>query len=139
MALLSTCPVQRAQTYRANPLPGADPAGPRVNLIRNAIESTTEEGVARLRRLWLRTGLERDGVMRIAAEDSGIGLDAATLSRIFEPFFTTKVHGMGLGLSMCRSIVERHGGQLWATSRFPRGSTLQFTLPVAQNRQRSRP
>jgi signal transduction histidine kinase len=63
--------------------------------------------------------------------DSGAGLDAANLERVFDAFFTTKADGMGMGLAISRTIIESHGGRLWATSNSPQGSVFQFTLPVA--------
>ena len=63
--------------------------------------------------------------------DGGVGLDPARTDRIFEPMFTTKREGLGMGLSICRSIVDAHGGQLWASANFPRGAIFQFALPVA--------
>jgi signal transduction histidine kinase len=61
--------------------------------------------------------------------DSGPGLAPATLERLFEPFYTTKSSGLGLGLPICRSIIEAHGGRLWASANVPRGAIFQFTVP----------
>jgi C4-dicarboxylate-specific signal transduction histidine kinase len=100
-----------------------------LNLIVNAIQAMG--GVAQnTRALRIRsenTDLER---VRVAVEDSGPGLPQETLERLFEPFYTTKPDGMGLGLSICRSIVEAHGGQLSARRRVPHGATFEFVLPV---------
>jgi light-regulated signal transduction histidine kinase (bacteriophytochrome) len=63
----------------------------------------------------------------VAVEDSGAGLDPAIASRIFEPFFTTKSDGLGMGLSICRSIIEAHGGRLWVSPRVPHGTAFRFT------------
>ncbi len=71
---------------------------------------------------------QSDQVM-IAVEDSGPGIDAKDLDHIFDAFFTTKSQGMGMGLSICRSIVEAHGGRLWASARRPHGSIFYLTLP----------
>jgi signal transduction histidine kinase len=64
--------------------------------------------------------------------DTGPGLSPESLSRLFEPFYTTTPEGMGMGmgLSICRSIIEAHGGRLWATGREPRGAVFQFTIPA---------
>ena len=67
----------------------------------------------------------------VAVEDTGTGLDPATADRIFEPFFTTKPGGMGMGLSICRSIIEAHGGRLWASPHRPYGTIFRFTVPIA--------
>jgi two-component system, LuxR family, sensor kinase FixL len=66
----------------------------------------------------------------VAVEDSGTGFDATAAERMFEPFFTTKRQGTGVGLSICRSIIEAHGGVLWATRAESQGSVFQFTLPL---------
>ena len=63
--------------------------------------------------------------------DSGPGLDPVTVDRIFEPFYSTKQGGMGIGLSICRTIIEAHEGRIWVQQNNGRGSTFQFTLPVA--------
>jgi len=100
-----------------------------INLMRNGIEAMC--GTPQFpRRLQIRTSMEADGEVSIAISDSGPGLDSATANRIFEPFFTTKSGGMGLGLAICRSIVQAHGGRLWARPRAPRGCTFEFTLPA---------
>jgi PAS domain S-box-containing protein len=65
----------------------------------------------------------------VAVEDTGAGLDPATADRIFDPFVTTKSDGMGMGLSICRSIIESHGGRLWVSPNVPHGTVFQFTLP----------
>ena len=62
-------------------------------------------------------------------EDSGVGVDPSTMARIFEPFFTTKSGGMGMGLSISRSILQNHGGRLWATLNNGPGTSFHFTLP----------
>jgi signal transduction histidine kinase len=64
----------------------------------------------------------------VAVRDSGAGLDPKNIERMFDPFFTTKSDGMGLGLSISRTIIEAHGGTLWATPNQDKGATLQFTL-----------
>jgi C4-dicarboxylate-specific signal transduction histidine kinase len=100
------------------------------NLVTNAIEamSSTAAGSRVLR---LRSEETETGECIVAIEDSGPGIEPETLKRIFEPFFTSKSKGMGMGLSICRSIVEAHGGRLWVTGNTPRGAVFQFVLPVA--------
>jgi signal transduction histidine kinase len=66
----------------------------------------------------------------VAIEDTGTGLDPAIAQRIFEPFFTTKSDGLGMGLSICRSIIEAHGGRLWVLPRALHGTALRFTIPT---------
>ncbi|TAI60517.1 hypothetical protein CWO89_40220, partial [Bradyrhizobium sp. Leo170] len=99
-----------------------------MNLIINAVEalSSVREGA---RELVITTGKgEPDGVL-VVVRDSGPGLSSAGLERIFEAFYTTKPGGLGMGLSICRTIIEAHGGRLWATAAQPQGATFQFTLP----------
>jgi signal transduction histidine kinase len=66
----------------------------------------------------------------VAVQDTGIGLDPRASDRLFDPFVTTKPEGMGLGLSICRTIIEAHGGRLWAMPNDGPGATVQFTLPT---------
>ena len=68
--------------------------------------------------------------MLVAVRDSGPGLAPTALEHLFEAFHTTKPNGLGLGLSICRSIIESHGGRLWASANSPRGAVFQFTLPA---------
>jgi len=100
------------------------------NLITNAIEamSSTAPGSRMLR---LRSEGSDTGECIVAVEDSGPGIEPEKLQRIFEPFFTSKSKGMGMGLSVCRSIVEAHGGRLWVAGNTSRGAEFQFALPVA--------
>ena len=100
-----------------------------VNLISNAIDAMRPVR-ERPRRLRVSARVvEADGVI-IAVGDTGSGLDSDVKDRIFDPFFTTKSSGMGLGLSICRSIVEAHGGRIWASPGSPHGSVFQFMLPA---------
>jgi PAS domain S-box-containing protein len=103
-----------------------------LNLIVNALEAmgAANEGPRELLISTRRT--EISGVL-VAVQDSGPGLEAAMLERVFESFYTTKPTGLGLGLSICRSIIEAHGGRLWASTNQRRGATLQFTLPGDAN------
>jgi signal transduction histidine kinase len=73
------------------------------------------------------------GQLLISVSDSGVGLAAGDTERIFEPFFTTKSQGTGMGLAICRRIVEAHGGRLWASANTARGATFHFTLPNELN------
>jgi signal transduction histidine kinase len=70
----------------------------------------------------------------VAVQDSGPGVKTEDLHRLFAPFYTTKPQGMGMGLAICRSIIEAHGGRLWATPNLDRGATFQFTLPTSGGR-----
>jgi C4-dicarboxylate-specific signal transduction histidine kinase len=98
-----------------------------LNLIINAVEAMSGVGVGS-RELLIRTcNAEPDGV-HVAVRDSGPGLAPTNLERLFEAFFTTKPSGLGMGLSICRSIIEAHGGRLWATANVPQGAIFQFTL-----------
>jgi PAS domain S-box-containing protein len=102
-----------------------------LNLFLNSIEAmqmTTE----RDRVLTVRTDVEPAGAVRVSVQDTGAGFDAATAERLFEQFFTTKPGGTGLGLRISRSIVEAHGGRLWATRLVPHGALFQFTVPAAE-------
>jgi len=99
-----------------------------LNLIVNAIQSMSgvEDGN---RELHISTRNEPDGVS-VGMRDTGPGLSPESLSRLFEPFYTTKPEGMGMGLSICRSIIEAHGGRLWAIPCEPQGALFQFTIPA---------
>jgi len=101
-----------------------------LNLILNAVEAMSElsEGS---RELLIATGKTESGDVLVAVRDSGPGL--APAARLFEAFHTTKPNGLGLGLSICRSIIEAHGGRLWASANTPRGAVFQFTLPVSRD------
>jgi signal transduction histidine kinase len=95
------------------------------NLVQNAIEAmdyTTD----RDRVLWVRTGLYNRDAIIVAVEDAGPGVDPKQLGSLFDAFFTTKSHGIGLGLAICRMIVERHGGKLTATSEGNNGARFHF-------------
>jgi len=67
--------------------------------------------------------------LRVVVKDTGTGFDPETSRRIFDPFFTTKPSGMGMGLSICRAIIEAHGGKIWATPNMPHGAVFEFSLP----------
>jgi len=81
------------------------------------------------RTLLVKSEHESSGQVRVTVEDSGTGIDPKHVEKIFGSFFTTKVDGIGMGLSICRSIIESHGGRLWASSGRSRGAVFQFTLP----------
>ena len=100
-----------------------------VNLILNGIEAMS--AVAdRPRRLVIRSEMQDSDEVLVAVRDSGVGIDPKNERRIFDAFFTTKAQGMGMGLSISHSIIEAHGGRLWASSNSDYGATLQFTLPA---------
>jgi PAS domain S-box-containing protein len=102
-----------------------------LNLIRNGLDAmdTVDGGP---RHLEIRTTMAEPGSVIIAVQDSGPGIDPAHLERIFDAFYTTKVGGLGMGLSICRTIIAAHGGRLWADAAVPRGALFQFTLPATK-------
>jgi signal transduction histidine kinase len=100
-----------------------------LNLIMNSVEAM--RGVTeRARELTVSSTLAQSGSVLVAVEDTGAGLDPAVAERMFQPFFTTKPEGLGMGLSICRSIVEAHGGRLWVSPRAPHGADVRFTVPL---------
>jgi PAS domain S-box-containing protein len=103
-----------------------------LNLMMNAIEAMNAID-DRTRELKITTGKDGPDKVRVAVQDSGIGLHPDGMNTIFEAFYTTKPHGMGIGLSISRSIVEAHGGRLWSARNEGPGATLQFTLPVSHS------
>ena len=102
-----------------------------LNLILNAVEAmgSIEEGV---RELSITTNRHEAGGVQVAVRDSGPGIDPEHLDRVFDAFYTTKSSGVGMGLSICRSIIDAHGGRLWADVNTPRGAVFRFTLPGAE-------
>jgi PAS domain S-box-containing protein len=101
-----------------------------LNLILNAVEamSAVDEGVGEL---LISTEHDQTGVL-VAVADSGPGIDPEHIERVFDAFYTTKSSGVGMGLSVCRSIIDAHGGRLWAGANEPRGAVFQFTLARAE-------
>jgi len=100
-----------------------------LNLILNAVEAMSSVDGAR-RELSISTERRGADEVLVAVRDSGPGIDPEHLERVFDSFYTTKPSGIGLGLSICRSIIDAHGGRLWAAANDPRGAAFQFTLPA---------
>jgi signal transduction histidine kinase len=100
-----------------------------INLVMNGIEAM-QSVTDRPRELSVRSGQDESGQALISVADCGVGIAAENVDRLFNPFFTTKSGGMGMGLSICRSIIEAHGGRLWAIANIAHGATFEFTLPT---------
>jgi signal transduction histidine kinase len=109
-----------------------------LNLILNAVEAmaAVEAGV---RELLISTEQDPTNGVLVAVRDSGTGIDSKYLDRIFEALYTTKPSGTGMGLAICRSIIDGHGGRLWAEANEPRGTVFQFTLPAKSDESSSHP
>jgi signal transduction histidine kinase len=100
-----------------------------MNLMMNSIDAMKD--VDETRELTIQSQLGEDDHVLISVSDTGVGLPPQQADKIFNAFFTTKTHGTGMGLRISRSIVESHGGRLWAADNSPRGARFQFTLPTA--------
>ena len=100
-----------------------------LNLVMNGVEAMASVA-DRPRELFIRSRQHESDKVLIAVQDSGIGIDQQNLEKLFDAFYTTKSQGMGMGLAISRSIVENHGGRLWATANESRGAVFQFTLPT---------
>lgn len=100
-----------------------------LNLINNAVQAMSAAGVEPRELVIFTSKANGDGIV-VAVRDSGPGLDPANTGRVFDAFYTTKPDGLGMGLSICRSIIEAHGRKLWAIANTPRGATFQFTIPA---------
>jgi signal transduction histidine kinase len=102
-----------------------------LNLVLNAAEAMTavDKGA---RDLLISSEQSRTNGILVTVRDSGPGIDPKHIERVFDAFFTTKPSGMGMGLSICRSIIDAHGGRLWADANDPRGAAFQFTLPGSE-------
>jgi C4-dicarboxylate-specific signal transduction histidine kinase len=98
-----------------------------LNLVMNAIDSMRS---VEPRVLSVKSKLSQANRLHVSIEDTGTGIDPANLDRIFKPLFTTKEHGIGMGLSICQSIIEGHGGRIWVSAGASRGSIFQFELPA---------
>jgi signal transduction histidine kinase len=100
-----------------------------INLVMNGVEAM-QAVTDRPRELVIRSRQDEKQNVLVSVTDCGVGISAENADRLFNAFFTTKPSGMGMGLSICRSIIEAHGGRLWATANAPHGATVQFTLPM---------
>jgi C4-dicarboxylate-specific signal transduction histidine kinase len=108
-----------------------------VNLAHNGFEAMSAAALTS-RHLSIQTRPPENGVVEVAVHNQGQGMPAETVERMFEPFFTTKSHGLGMGLSISRTIIEAHGGRLWATSDDSNGTTFYFTLPIVEGDDHAR-
>jgi signal transduction histidine kinase len=104
-----------------------------LNLVMNAVEAMQS---VRTRVLKVQTDQTNPGVVRVSIEDTGTGIDSANIDRVFKPFFTTKANGMGMGLVICRSIIEKHDGRIWMSPGVNGGSIFQFELPTKYARDK---
>jgi signal transduction histidine kinase len=107
-----------------------------LNLLMNGLDAITESKTDR-REITIKIAPEKSGWAGISVRDTGGGIHPSIANRLFEPFVTTKNNGMGLGLLVTRSIVENHGGKIWATPNPDRGTTFTFTIPLVQRKQGS--
>jgi signal transduction histidine kinase len=102
-----------------------------LNLLRNASDAMS--GVAdRPRELVIKTEGDKDNCVRLSVRDTGIGITTQDMERLFDAFYTTKGEGMGIGLSVSRSIIERHNGRLWATPNDGPGANFSFSIPAGR-------
>jgi len=99
------------------------------NLVRNAMEALERSP---RREIGIKTLRSKDGVVEVQVRDTGPGVDPRLVDQVFTEYFSTKEHGMGVGLSICQSIVDAHGGRLWATNTSGGGATFHFTLPIVE-------
>ncbi len=125
----------QAQLTRALPLIDGDLVELQqvlLNLIINALEAMSDvaDGV---KELHISTGRDDGGNLLVIVRDTGPGFAEENAEHVFAPFYTTKPTGLGMGLSICRSIIDAHGGRLWASANLPRGAVVQFTLPIASS------
>ena len=97
-----------------------------MNLMLNAVEAMKDIGGE----LTVKSQLQQEGKLLFSISDTGTGLPSGNVDQIFSAFFTTKPQGSGMGLAISRSIVESHGGRLWATANDGRGATFHFTVPI---------
>ena len=97
-----------------------------MNLITNAIEAMASKDEPRI--LGIRSEVYEGDRVKVSVADTGVGIPSQDIDRIFTPLFTSKSDGMGMGLSICRAIIEAHDGQLWFLPNTPRGAVFQFTL-----------
>jgi len=104
-----------------------------MNLMMNGIDAMT--GVDGTRELIIKSQFAEDGKVRVSVSDTGVGLPAEQANHIFDAFFTTKLHGTGMGLRISRSIIESHGGRLWAEENTPRGASFSFVLPTVDTQE----
>jgi signal transduction histidine kinase len=100
-----------------------------LNLVNNAVEALADI-THRPRELFIGTRMNGTNELLLTVRDSGKGMDLQNAHRVFDAFYTTKQEGMGMGLAVCRGIIEAHGGRLWATPNEPQGAVFQFTLPA---------
>jgi C4-dicarboxylate-specific signal transduction histidine kinase len=105
-----------------------------LNLVMNAIESMSS---LQTRLLHIKTDLSQSSTVHVSVEDTGAGIKPSDVTRLFQPMFTTKVRGMGMGLSICKSIIENHDGRIWVSPGANGGSIFQFELPTIANKDRS--
>jgi signal transduction histidine kinase len=99
-----------------------------LNLVMNAVEAMQS---VQIRVLKVQTDQTNPGMVRVLIEDTGTGIDPSNIDRVFKPYFTTKANGMGMGLVICRSIIENHDGRIWVSPRTTGGSIFQFELPTS--------
>ena len=104
-----------------------------LNLIINAFEAMGMRGEGS-RELRIATGKSGSGGVIVSVQDSGLGVNPSDLESIFDAFYSTKPDGLGMGLSLCRAIVEAHGGKLWASAGAAGGAIFQFTLPLGRDK-----
>jgi C4-dicarboxylate-specific signal transduction histidine kinase len=102
-----------------------------LNLVVNAVEAMRQMSAA-ARELLIRTEKTESGDVLVAVRDSGPGLPPERLEQVFDAFYTTKPGGLGMGVSICRSIIEAHGGRLWASANLPRGVAFHFRVPAGR-------
>jgi C4-dicarboxylate-specific signal transduction histidine kinase len=102
-----------------------------LNLVMNAIEAMSSSQTRVLR---IKTELSQSNKVHVSIEDTGTGIKPSDVARVFQPMFTTKARGMGMGLSICQSIIEDHDGRIWVSPRANGGSIFQFELPMAASK-----